>query len=226
MSKETFSEFKDSFSYGSRNDLNFKFLKGLTDEEAADFFQQLLTKLGDTIDDGDPTRLINHVVAAQNHSYRKPTTWTYDEGPLTPLTKPVSEMRIGLLTSTGHFVAGEDPEPFGVKGMTQEEAAARISDFLRAAPDLSPIPLDTPQDGLDVRHGGYDIRGVQADRNVALPMDRLLDLEKEGVVGTAVSPAYSFVGAAAQRRLLSQSAPVWAETFQVQAIEGMILVPV
>lgn len=40
--KETFEELKKSFSYGSRNDLNFKFPAGLGDEQAARFLQQLL----------------------------------------------------------------------------------------------------------------------------------------------------------------------------------------
>lgn len=226
MDTESFSEFKDSFSYNSRTDLNFKFLAALSIEEAADFFQQLLEKLGDTLDDGNVERLIDHVVSGQVQGYRQPTMWHYDEGSFTQLTKSVSEMRIGLLTSTGHFVTGEDPEPFGVKGMSQAEAIDRIQDFLRAAPDLSPIPLTTPREQLHVRHGGYDIRGVQVDRNVALPLDRMVELDAEGVIGTAVSPAYSFVGAAAQRRLLSQSIPSWAEEIRQQGIEGMVLVPV
>ena len=58
---ESFVEFKNSFSYGSRTDLNFKFLKALTPAEAADFFQELLWKLGDTLDDGQIGRLIDHV---------------------------------------------------------------------------------------------------------------------------------------------------------------------
>lgn len=226
MTNESFVDFKNSFSYGTRSDLNFKFLKGLSEEETAVFFQDLLTKLGDTIDDGNVERLIDHVVAAQRQGYSQPTAWSYDEGVLMRLAKPVSEMRMGLLTSTGHFLADEDPEPFGVKGMTQHEAMMRIGDFLREAPELSAIPLETSPEQMRVRHGGYDIHGVQADRNVALPLDRMRELDEEGIVGTAVSPAYSFVGAAAQRRLLSQSAPAWLETFQQQKVEGAILVPV
>jgi len=34
---ESFAEFSNSFSYGSRNDLSFKFLKRLGTEEAAEF---------------------------------------------------------------------------------------------------------------------------------------------------------------------------------------------
>lgn len=226
MNPETFEEFKNSFSYGSRTDLSFKFLKMMSDEEAALFFQQLLEKLGQSFDDGQFERLVEHVIDGQVQGYIKPTNFTYDDGPFVPLSKPIHDMRIGLLTSTGHFVEGDDPKPFGVENMSQEEAIDRISDFLKVAPDLAEIPLDTPDEQLRVRHGGYDIRGVQTDRNVAFPLDRMVEFGEEGVVGTAVSPAYSFVGAAAQRRLLSKNAPVWLEQFQKQAIEGIILVPV
>jgi hypothetical protein len=49
-SPESFSEFKNSFAYGTRTDLNFKFLKNLPDEEAARFFQDLLWTLSDAFD--------------------------------------------------------------------------------------------------------------------------------------------------------------------------------
>lgn len=223
---ESFSEFKDSFAYGSRTDLSFKFLQLLTETEGANFFQDLLRKVSETIDDGNLDRLVDHVVDGQIHAYREPANWRYDNAPFAALPKAVSELQVGLLTSTGHFVEGEDPEPLGVKEMSQEEATERIQDFIKAAPELSEIPLGTPKDQLRARHGGYDIRGVLADPNVALPLDRMVELEKERVVGTAVSPAYSFVGAAAQRRLLSQCCPVWLNQFQQKKIEGMILVPV
>ncbi|MEM7128900.1 MAG: glycine/sarcosine/betaine reductase selenoprotein B family protein [Chloroflexota bacterium] len=226
MSNESFTEFKDSFSYGSRTDLNFKFLKSFSDDEAANFFQGLLIRLGQSVDDGDINRLIDHVVDSQIQGYREPTMWTYDEGPFAALSKPIGESRIGLLTSTGHFVVGHDPEPFGVKEMTQEEATERIQDFLKSAPTLSEIPLDTDDNHLQVRHGGYDIQGVLVDHNVALPLDRMLELDEEGIIGTALSPAYSFVGATAQMRLLSKTGPEWVEIFRQQDMDGMILVPV
>ncbi|MEM7799878.1 MAG: glycine/sarcosine/betaine reductase selenoprotein B family protein [Chloroflexota bacterium] len=226
MSQESFNDFKNSFSYGSRTDLSFKFLKGLSEEEGATFFQDLIKKIGLSIDDGDLSRLVDHVVDGQILAYSKPTTWTYDDGPFTPLTKAVNKMNIGLLTSTGHFVKGEDPNPLGVEQMTQQEATERISDFLKDAPALSEIPLDIDSDALCVRHGGYDIRGVEADRNVALPLDQLRALEKDGAIGSASSPAYSFVGAAAQRRLLKECIPGWIERIKGAKIEGMLLVPV
>lgn len=223
---ESFEAFKNSFAYGSRTDLNFKFLSALSIEDAAQFFQELLWKLGDAYDDGGLDRLIQHAYEWQVRAYEGEGRWSYDDGPFTPISKPVSESRLALLTSSGHFVDGDDPEPFGVKNMSQEEAAARISEFLRIAPTLSVIPLDTPAARLSVRHGGYDIRGSQADRNVTLPMDRLMELEQEGVIGELLPEVYSFVGAAAQRPLLRKRGREWVEMFRQQEVDAALLVPV
>ncbi len=224
--RETFEQFKNSFSYGSRTDMNFKFLKGLSDKAAAQFFQDLLWKLGDTLDDGDLGRLLDHVIAWQQQGYAEPGQYVYDEAPFTPLSKPLGELRIGLLTSSGHFVAGDDPAPFGVQDMTQEEALAQIDNFLKVAPQLSTIPIDTPADKLQVRHGGYDIRAAQRDPNVVLPIDRLRELEQEGRFGELAPNVYSFVGATSQLRLQKEAAPEWVTLCQAQQIDALILIPV
>ena len=226
ISTETFEDFKKSFSYGSRTDLSFKFLAGLSDNEAAKFFQDLLWKLVDSIDDGDYSRLIEHMVAGQVQSYSKPSKWTYDDAPFAHLSKPLAESRLALLTSTGHYIEGEDPEPFGVKNMTQVEATRRISEFLKAEPTLSAIPIDIGQENLMVRHGGYDIRGVRADRNVAFPIDRLREFETESAIGEILPHAYSFVGAAAQLLIKNHSGPKWVEMLKSQDVEAALLVPV
>jgi hypothetical protein len=179
----SFEDFKNSFSYGSRNDLSFKFLKSLSAEDAARFFQELLWKLGDTYDDGDVTRLIQHGYEWQVRGYQGEGRWTYDEAPFVPVSKPLSQSRLLLLASSGHYAEEDDPELFGIKEMTQDEAIMRIGDFLRSAPVLSSIPVDTRPDKLRVRHGGYDIRGAQADPNTVLPYQRLSELAEEGIIG-------------------------------------------
>ena len=73
--KERFETFKNSFSYGSRNDLNFKFLRALPDDQAADFFQGLLWKLTDAFDDGDYARLYKHVYEWQRRGYAGEGKW-------------------------------------------------------------------------------------------------------------------------------------------------------
>jgi hypothetical protein len=223
---ETFEEFKNSFSYGSRSDMNFKFLKSLSDEEARDFFQGLLWKLGDASNDEEFGAVINHIYEWQIKAYTGTTKWQYLESPFTPLWKPISDFKVGLMTTSGHFVEGDDPEPFGVKDMDSKEAQARISEFLRIEPVLSVIPMNTPRDKLRLRHGGYDNRAALEDYNTVLPLDRLLEFEQEGLIGQAAENAYSFVGACAQKKLLNETGPRWAEMLKGDGVEAIILVPV
>jgi hypothetical protein len=229
MENETFSEFRNSFSYGSRTDLNFKFFKGLTDEEAAVFIQNLFTKVVDAMDNGDWQPVAEHVIEGQKTSYNKPGSFAYDDAPFAPLPKPLpkplAELKLGLLTSSGHFVVGDDPRPFGEENMTQAEAIRRISEFTRSEPTLSAIPIGVAARQLRVRHGGYDIRGSAADPNVVLPLAHLQALAAEGVIGQLADNAYSFVGACAQTPLSKKSAPQWAEMIKQQGIEAMLLVP-
>ena len=85
------------------------------------------------------------------------------------MSQPLSQARIGLLTTSGHFVEGDDPQPFGVTDMSQKGALMRISEFIKEESSLSRIPIDTPREKLRLRHGRYDIRAVQLDLNTVFP---------------------------------------------------------
>ncbi len=222
---ETFEQFKNLFSYGSRNDLSFKFLKWLSEDEAADWIQELLQMLTNAHDSSDYAPVVEHIYAGQEKVYAPEGKWTYDEGPFTPIGKPLSESRLSLISSSGSFVQGHDPQPFGVGAMTQEEAAARINEFLKVAPELTSIPFDTPQENLQVLHGGYDIRAAQADSNVVFPFQLLAEMERAGVIGSLTPNAYSFVGATSQIRLLKDVGPQWVGMLQDQEVDAVLLVP-
>ncbi|MBN2714542.1 MAG: hypothetical protein JXX14_01730 [Deltaproteobacteria bacterium] len=223
---ESLEDFKNSFSYGPRSDLNFKFLKDFSTEDAGRFFQKLLWKLGDSLDDGDFDWIVEYIVEAQARGYAGSGRFVYEDSPFMPLKKPVSQLRLALISSSGHFVEGDDPKPFGVENMSQEEAENRITDFLRAEPQLSEIPIETPEDKLRVRHGGYDVRGVRVDPNVNFPVTRLRELQADGKVGEFFPIAYSFVGACSQIRLQKHTAPRWVSMFQTNKIDAVLLVPV
>ncbi len=225
--QETFEEYKDSFSYGSRPDLNFKFMKAFSEADGAQFIQDLIWKIGDTLNEGDLNTLREHIIQGQTDAYMGGTPkWTYDEGDFTPLSKPLAESKVGLLTSSGHFVKGDDPNPFGKVGLTQEDVIPMIDEFLKTPPDLSHIPVDTPADEITVRHPGYDIRGSALDHNVAFPIKPLKALADEGVIGELHDTAYTFVGACSQLRLRSKIAPQWAQMFKDNGVDVALLVPV
>ena len=228
---ETLAEFRASFAYGSRTDLLFKFLKRLSDDEAAEFVRALLEGLGESADDGDFGRVLDLMYEWNVRGYAPATgalhgNWIYEDGPFRPLAKPLAQSRLALFTTTGHFVEGDDPRPFGVENMSQEAAVGRIGEFLKAEAILSRIPVDTPRENLRVRHPGYDIRAVRRDPNVALPLDRLRELAAGGALGALHEEAYSFVGATAQTPLLRKFAPEWAGMLRAQEVDAVLLVPV
>ena len=229
---ETIEELRRSFFYGSRSNLNVKFLKDLDDAEFGSFLEELLTAVSSTIDDGDPSDVIDAVYRWQVQAYAghlgDPADFPHrhDDTPIATLDRPLSEARIGLVTSSGHFVDGDDPEPFGETAMTQAEAEARIGEFLREAPSFSAIPMDTPAERLRVRHGGYPVAAVAEDHQVALPLGHLRSLADDGSIGEVAETAYSFVGATSQVRLRRDVAPSWAERLRDDEVDAVLLVPV
>ena len=223
---ETFESFKNSFFYGSRSDLSFKFLSHLSDDQAADFFQGLVSKLVDAYDDGNAAPVYEHVRQGQILSYAQEARAVYETGPFAPVEKPLSRSRLMLLTSSGHFVQGDDPDPLGIENMTQAQAEQNIMSFLKAPPTLSAIAADTETDRLVVRHGGYDVRGARKDPNVSFPLQRLRELAAEGCFAELSDPAFSFVGACAQTRLNKTTGPDWVRRFKEQQVDAALLVPV
>ena len=229
---ETTEALRRSFSYGTRSNLNVKFMKDLDDTEFGDFLEELFAATAATADDGNADRVTDVLYRWQVQAYSghlgDPAEFPHrhDDVPFAPLAKPLSESRVALLTSSGHFVAGDDPEPLGVVGMTQEEAEARIGEFLREAPTLSEIPIDSPPEQLRVRHGGYPIASVSADHQVALPLAHLRSLAADGTIGELAPSAYSFVGAAAQGRLRKEVGPAWAKRLADDDVDAVLLVPV
>lgn len=229
ISGESFEEFKDSFSYGSRNDLSFKFLKGLSSEEASEFLARLLSEVGELFDATSTDRLIDLVYEWQVKGYQPDAAaerpYVYEDHPFTPLAKPLSETSIGLVTSSGHFVSGDDQSGLDQDDMTQDWAIARIDEFLRAVPVLSEIPKDLPAEKIRVRHPGYDIRSVSHDLGVAFPRLPLLEAEDEGRIGRLAPTLYSFVGVCSQGRLHNEMDD-WILRWKNQGIEALFLVPV
>lgn len=227
---ESFEEFKNSFSYGSRSNLSFKFLKQLPAEEAGEFFHELVNTIAASYDHGnveDIHHLVNEwQIRAYTPGEGAKRTYVYEDGPFTPLTKPLSESRVALITSSGHFVAGDDPMPFGVEEMSQQEAEDRVQEFLKAPPDLSEIPVDTHPNDIRVRHGGYHVDSAAKDHNVAFPLDPLIAAAEAGRISGLVDTAFSFSGATSQGRLRKQALPGWIERFKELDVDVMLLVPV
>ena len=196
---------------GSRTDLFNKWFKAGPEEIANEYLQELLRLTGQLIDGGDTVPIVEVIVLARSKAYAGAGRFVYDTGPFATLEQPLSESRVALLTTTGHFAEGDDPDPFGVENLTQDQVVKMSVEMGKADPTLSEVPVSTTRDRTRVRHTGYDIRAAEADRNTSFPIDRMLELKKDGVIGKFVDPAFSFVGLTSQLRLCKQIAPAWAE---------------
>ena len=229
---ETIDELRRSFFYGTRSNMDVKYLKDLSDGEFGEFLAELFAATSATLDDGDASRVSDVMYRWQMHAYTShlgdPADFPHrhDDVPISRLDKPLSQCRLALLTSSGHFVEGDDPQPLGVADMTQAEAEERIGEFIREAPQLSEIPIDTAPASLRVRHGGYPIAPVASDHQVALPIGHLRALADDGVIGSLAETAYSFVGAAAQGRIKKEVGPAWARRLRDDDVDAVLLVPV
>lgn len=218
----TFEDFKKSFSYGQRSDLNFKFLAQMTDLEAQDFMEDFFDAFERFIDKGQGQDMMDVFLKGQRRVYNKATSFSFEDDLPSKVIDDLSEKKLGLMTSSGHFL--EDPQPFGIKNMNQEEAEKHIHDFLKEAPQLSIIPSDVHISALKVRHGGYDIRGALEDAGVSFPLQVLRKLESYGSINLS-KESFSFVGACAQGRL-KNVLDDWVEIIKKNQIQVMVLVPV
>ncbi len=229
---ETIAELRKSFFYGSRKNLNYKFVNDLTDAEFGDFLEEYFQAAGTIINDGNAAALADVHYRWQVQAYRghlgDPASFAHrhDDTPWAPMAKPLSESRIALITSSGHFVDGDDPKPLGVENMTQDEAEDRIMEAIKEPPALSVIPSNTPFDQIRVRHGGYPVDGAAADPQVVLPLRILESLASDGVIGEFADTSYSFVGAAAQGPIKKRIGPEWAEMLRAAEVDAALLVPI
>ncbi len=60
---------------------------------------------------------------------------------------------------------------------------------------------------------------------MVFPLDRLRELRAAGRVGELSETLFSFVGAAAQTRLLKETGPEWVDRFKREQLDAVLLVP-
>ena len=91
------------------------------------------------------------------------------------------------------------------------------------------IPWGTPVDMLQIGQSSdaFDHSGIEADRNLTLPVDRLQELVEAGIVGDAATRHFSIMGSLiAPARLISESGPEIAQKLREDGVDAALLTPV
>lgn len=134
-----------------------------------------------------------------------------DSSPWAPLRKPLSRSVVGLVSSGGLHLPGQ--HPFDVNNI-QGDASVRH------------VPTQSLDDWR-ISHGHYDEAAAIRDYNVVFPVDRLLELADEKVVGSIAPTSYSFDGYCTDAgRLLDDAGQAILEGMRREAVDAAILVPV
>ena len=140
-----------------------------------------------------------------------PYNWVYESEPaaFTPLKKPLSDSRVGLICSGGIYALGQ------------------IAFHFKDDVSYREVATKTPKRDLRVTHFAYDLTDARQDPNVVFPAEVLRDLERLSLVGELAESAYTFMGGIySSRKVRELLAPALADRMVRDEVDVVILVPV
>jgi D-proline reductase (dithiol) PrdB len=129
--------------------------------------------------------------------------------PWTPLNKPLSECRLGVIATAGTYVKGQ------------------AAFFYKDDHSYRAIPKSTSVEDLRFSHVTEHYLGsARQDPNSAFPIDSLRRLESDGVVAEVAEDLFSCMGGVySQRKIRDELAPALAAEFTRQEVDAVLLVP-
>ncbi|HSR33074.1 MAG TPA: glycine/sarcosine/betaine reductase selenoprotein B family protein [Anaerolineae bacterium] len=138
------------------------------------------------------------------------------EIPWTPLSKPLAECTVALISSAG--LALKTDQPFDQEG---ERRNPWWGD-----PSYRIIPRTATGEDVRLYHLHINPRLVEEDLNSLLPLQRLLEFEANGEIGQSAPRHYSFMGYILRpESLLKESTPAMIHHLQEDQVDVVLLVP-
>lgn len=134
----------------------------------------------------------------------------YKTSPNTPLSLPLNECKVALITTAGFYLPEQNP--FDSNDCSYRE-----------------IPNSIQTHALSDGHKSeaYDKRGIEIDVNLAFPLDRFRELETEGKIGSLNHRHFSFMGSITKPKpLITRTAPEVAQMLRDDGVDVAFLTPV
>ena len=127
----------------------------------------------------------------------------------TPLTKPLSDSKVGLICTGGIYAAGQTA--FHFKDDTTYRA----------------ISTDVDVEDLRATHFAYDLTDARKDINVVFPVEQLRTMVDEGVIDSIAPDAYTLMGGIySTRRVQEELIPALVDRVLADEVDVVLLVPV
>ena len=138
---------------------------------------------------------------------------TTAETPWIPVTTPLEQAKIGMVTTAG--VHHRHQQPFDMLD-PNGDPSFRILDGNRIGSDYT------------ITHDYYDHRDADKDLNIILPLDRLAEMAAAGVIGSVAEKHYSFMGhitGGHLYELIEFEAPEVAARMVREKVDAVLLTP-
>jgi D-proline reductase (dithiol) PrdB len=136
--------------------------------------------------------------------------------PWTPMSKPLSQTTIALVTSGG--ISLESDPPFDMEREKREPLWGDRS--------FRMIPRGTTENNIDVNHLHINTNYIKKDINVILPLARMAEFEQEKIIGRLAATAYSFYGFQWQNtEFLSEAIAPISKKMKLEEVEAVLLTP-
>ena len=136
--------------------------------------------------------------------------------PWTPMSKPLNQTTIALVTSGGISLRS-DP-PFDMEREKREPLWGDRSFRI--------IPRGTTESDIDVNHLHINTNYIKKDINAILPLARMAEFEQEKIIGRLAATAYSFYGFQWQNtEFLSEAIEPISKKMKLEKVEAVLLTP-
>jgi D-proline reductase (dithiol) PrdB len=135
-----------------------------------------------------------------------------DGVPWTPYRGQPSEQTFAMVTSGGLYLKNSQP-PFDTVS-------------IHGDPSIREIPKTVRQEEIGIAHAHYDHSLAAQDINIIFPIQRLIELEKERIIGRLIDTHYSFSYVNDVVPLLTKTVPKLISRLQAGEVDILLLVPV
>jgi D-proline reductase (dithiol) PrdB len=146
-----------------------------------------------------------------NNDLRNYTFVQNTYAPFTPARRALPMLNLALISTAGAYIDGT--EAFDT---TARDGDAKFRE----------IPIEVGAEDLRFASRGYDPAAVQKDINVQIPVERLLELQANGVIGNLNEVFWSLNGYIPNARLVAETlAPQIIERLNRYEVQAALIVP-
>ena len=146
--------------------------------------------------------------------YEKSYEWAhFDDVPFTPLTKPLSESTVALVSTSDIAIRAAD----GGRDRSHEDKVGHVYSL---PSDISPELLYSRQEHFDQHATHLD------DTNAYFPIERLHELSVDGRVGAIAPRAHGVYTAYSHRKTIEADGPEVLRRCQEDGVDVAVLTPV